>query len=48
MNEFLASIFVTPFIDIATGPIFFAEVVIGGLLAGVMYSMVALGFVLII
>ncbi len=47
MNEFLASIFVTPFVDIVTGPIFFAEVVIGGLLAGVMYSMVALGFVLI-
>ncbi len=47
MNEFLASIFVTPFLDIASGPIFFAEVVVSGLLAGVMYSMVALGFVLI-
>lgn len=47
MNEFLTAIFVTPFVDIITGPVFFAEVVIGGLLAGVMYSMVALGFVLI-
>lgn len=47
MTEFLTAIFVTPFVDIATGPVFFAEVVIGGLLAGVMYSMVALGFVLI-
>ncbi|MDJ0949251.1 MAG: branched-chain amino acid ABC transporter permease [Alphaproteobacteria bacterium] len=31
----------------ATAPIFFAEVIIGGLIAGVMYSLVALGFVLI-
>jgi branched-subunit amino acid ABC-type transport system permease component len=30
-----------------TEPLFFGEVVIGGLLAGVMYSLVALGFVLI-
>ena len=28
-------------------PIFFLEVVIGGLLSGVMYALVALGFVLI-
>ncbi len=47
MNEFLTAIFVTPFLDIASGPVFFAEVVVSGLLAGVMYSMVALGFVLI-
>ena len=47
MTEFLTAIFVTPFIDIASGPIFFGEVVVGGLMAGVMYSMVALGFVLI-
>ncbi|ETW94285.1 MAG: ABC transporter permease [Candidatus Entotheonella factor] len=47
MNEFLTGIFVTPFLDIASGPVFFAEVVVSGLLAGVMYSMVALGFVLI-
>ncbi len=47
MSEFLTAIFVTPFLDIASGPVFFAEVVVSGLLAGVMYSMVALGFVLI-
>jgi branched-chain amino acid transport system permease protein len=47
MREFLTAILVTPFLDIASGPIFFAEVVVSGLLAGVMYSMVALGFVLI-
>jgi branched-chain amino acid transport system permease protein len=47
MTEFLTAIFVAPFIDIVSGPIFFGEVVIGGLMAGVMYSMVALGFVLI-
>lgn len=45
--EFLTSIFVSPFLEIAAYPIFFIEVVIGGLLAGVMYSLVALGFVLI-
>ena len=45
--DFLASILVTPFVEIAAAPIFFAEVVLGGLMTGVMYSMVALGFVLI-
>ena len=45
--EIIEGIFVAPFVDIFTGPIFFAEVVISGLLTGVMYSMVALGFVLI-
>ena len=45
--EFLADIFVNPFVDIATEPVFFIEVVIGGILTGVMYSLVALGFVLI-
>ena len=45
--DFLASILVTPFVEIADAPIFFAEVVLGGLMTGVMYSMVALGFVLI-
>jgi len=47
MSEWLTAIFISPFLDMASGPIFFAEVVISGLLAGVMYSMVALGFVLI-
>lgn len=45
--ELLDAIFVAPFLDMASSPIFFAEVVITGLLTGVMYSLVALGFVLI-
>ena len=45
--DFLASIVITPFAEIAASPLFFAEVVLGGLMTGVMYSMVALGFVLI-
>jgi branched-chain amino acid transport system permease protein len=43
----LLSLLLAPFADIASSPAFFAEVVLGGLLAGLMYSMVALGFVLI-
>jgi branched-chain amino acid transport system permease protein len=38
---------VAPFVDIATAPLFFVEVLIGGVAAGLMYSLVALGFVLI-
>jgi branched-chain amino acid transport system permease protein len=45
--EFLYNIFVAPFLDIAGSPVFFVEVVLTGLLTGVMYSLVALGFVLI-
>lgn len=45
--EVLQSIFIAPFVDMWGSPIFFAEVVISGLLTGVMYSLVALGFVLI-
>jgi branched-chain amino acid transport system permease protein len=45
--EFLYKISVAPFVDIFGSPVFFAEVVINGLLTGVMYSLVALGFVLI-
>ncbi len=37
----------SPFADMASSPAFFAEVVIGGIFAGLMYSLVALGFVLI-
>ena len=44
---FLNDMLVAPFLDIAGEPIFFIEVVVGGLSAGVMYSLVALGFVLI-
>src|SRR6266403_1608802 len=45
--EFLEAIFVTPFASIADNPQFLLEVIVGGLLTGVMYSLVALGFVLI-
>lgn len=45
--EFLENVFVVPFVDIADSPLFFLEVVIAGVLSGVMYSLVALGFVLI-
>ena len=45
--EILTAVFISPFLDIASSPIFFAEVVIAGVLTGVMYSLVALGFVLI-
>lgn len=38
---------VAPFADIAANPAFFVEVLIGGVAAGLMYSLVALGFVLI-
>ena len=45
--EFLKALLVSPFADMIGSPLFLAEVVIGGLLTGVMYSLVALGFVLI-
>lgn len=45
--QFLYSILINPFAQIAQDPSFFLEVVVGGLLTGVMYSLVALGFVLI-
>jgi len=43
----LYSVFVAPFRDMVTAPTFLAEVLIGGVAAGLMYSLVALGFVLI-
>jgi len=45
--DFLFNILIEPWIMILTRPLFFGEVVIGGILSGVMYSLVALGFVLI-
>jgi branched-chain amino acid transport system permease protein len=45
--DLLREFFVLPFVDIFDAPLFFVEVIIGGLSAGVMYSLVALGFVLI-
>jgi branched-chain amino acid transport system permease protein len=40
-------VFVAPFVDMWTSPVFFVEVLLGGVFAGLMYSLVALGFVLI-
>ncbi|MGH7383538.1 MAG: branched-chain amino acid ABC transporter permease [Candidatus Rokuibacteriota bacterium] len=45
--DLLYAVFVGPFRDMATAPTFLAEVLIGGVAAGLMYSLVALGFVLI-
>ncbi len=45
--DILYSFFVAPFVDMWGYPVFFTEVVITGLLTGIMYSLVALGFVLI-
>ncbi len=47
MLELLYGVLVGPVKDMASAPAFLAEVVIGGLAAGLMYSLVALGFVLI-
>jgi branched-chain amino acid transport system permease protein len=47
MTEVLWSVFVGPFKDMAGSPTFLAEVLIGGVASGLMYSLVALGFVLI-
>jgi branched-chain amino acid transport system permease protein len=38
---------VGPFADMAADPVFLLEVIVTGLMAGVMYSLIALGFVLI-
>ena len=45
--DFLEAILITPFASMADNPAFALEVLIGGLLSGVLYSLVALGFVLI-
>jgi len=45
--DVLAAVFLTPFVTMWGNPEFVLEVSIGGLLSGVMYSLVALGFVLI-
>src|SRR5437667_5058305 len=45
--ELLYAIFVGPFNDMAGSPRFLVEVLIGGVAAGLVYSLVALGFVLI-
>jgi branched-chain amino acid transport system permease protein len=45
--DLLYGVLVGPFRDMFTAPTFLAEVLIGGVAAGLMYSLVALGFVLI-
>src|SRR5437762_920811 len=47
MTELVYGIAVGPFKDMVGLPAFFAEVLIGGVFAGLIYSLVALGFVLI-
>ena len=47
MTEVLYALLVGPFKDMGSSPAFFAEVLLGGIFAGLMYSLVALGFVLI-
>jgi branched-chain amino acid transport system permease protein len=45
--EIVRAVLVAPFADMTANPAFLAEVLIGGIAAGLMYSLVALGFVLI-
>ncbi|MCS5599471.1 MAG: branched-chain amino acid ABC transporter permease, partial [Rhodospirillales bacterium] len=45
--ELLSILFVDPFLDMADSPVFLMEVIVNGVLTGVLYSLVALGFVLI-
>jgi len=45
--DVLYQVVIGPLKDIGSNPAFFGEVVIGGILAGMLYSLVALGFVLI-
>jgi branched-chain amino acid transport system permease protein len=47
IGEVVRQVFVAPLRDMAGSPTFLAEVIIGGVAAGLMYSLVALGFVLI-
>ena len=45
--EFVNSVFVKPFADMAGAPDFLLQVLWEGLVAGVLYALIALGFVLI-
>ena len=47
MNVLLQSLTVTPFVDMAAAPDFLIQVVWEGFVAGVLYALIALGFVLI-
>ena len=46
--EVLNTFFIAPLLDMGSDLIFLLEVIIGGMMAGIMYSLVALGFVLIL
>jgi branched-chain amino acid transport system permease protein len=45
--EILQTLFLAPFLEIYESPAFFAEVVTNGILTGILYSLVALGYVII-
>ena len=45
--DFLYSVTADPILQIVEDPVFFIQVILEGLMAGVMYSLVALGFCLI-
>ncbi len=45
--EFLGSVFVEPFVDMVGAPDFLLQVLWEGLVSGVLYALIALGFVLI-
>ncbi len=47
MVEILRAVLVAPFADMVTAPTFLVEVLLGGIFSGLLYSLVALGFVLI-
>ena len=45
--ELLKSIFITPFVEMAGYPDFLLQVIWEGFVSGILYSLIALGFVLI-
>ena len=45
--ELLSNIFITPFADMIAAPDFLMQVIWEGLVSGVLYALIALGFVLI-
>src|SRR6476469_10371815 len=45
--DVLANIFVDPFVQMASNPVFLLKVIWEGLVAGMLYALIALGFVLI-
>ena len=45
--ELIIAIFIQPFIDMADDPVLFIQVIWEGLVTGILYSLIAFGFVLI-